>query len=235
MDYIYIIFNFISEITSDGWIALLGIIVGFSGVYKTIKNSEEQFKEDKRISIKPYLDIKLKNSTIDVCSLGFFKINEFKNRVLDDLDDIVIEITNLGQGNCLDCKLIEIRIDGKKVNDEDRYIGNLKVDENMLRQITFNTWYGDVLDQLKTYIGKNLNDCPNEFEDMIYRHFVNEIEMEFEYKDVLENKYRKTIPIDVFIIFIIYLGHSPHFKVENIVFNTVSYEVNGNLITEKSI
>ncbi|MDM8128738.1 hypothetical protein QUV80_09670 [Paraclostridium benzoelyticum] len=80
-----------------------------------------------------------------------------------------------------------------------------------------------------------MEDYPDKFEYCTYKYFLNKIEMQFEYKDVLENKYSKNIVIDVFIIFNIILGESPFFKISNIEFNGVLYNINGNLTTEKLI
>lgn len=248
MDYIfYIIFDyifnfllditpdFISDITPDGWIALFGIIGGFVGVYKTIKNSEKQFKDEKRISIKPYLDIKLKGFCENENSFGIFKIGEFKKSNIYAPGNIGLEFTNLGLGNCLECKLVKVIIDDKNVNDEYGYIGNIKVDEKIIREITFKTWYENDLDKIKKeYIGKNKEDCPKEFGDGTYTRLLKKVELQFEYKDVLDNKYSKNIVIEVFINVNI-LAEKYIWEVSDIKFNDIYFIINGNLTSEELI
>ncbi|WP_343009141.1 hypothetical protein, partial [Blautia obeum] len=141
--------NFICGITEDGWISFIGSILGFIGVIVTIVHTKKQFEKDKRISVKPYLDVKLKHSSESLYSLGLYTITEMANINLYDEDNIGLEITNLGQGNCLNCKLIEVRLNNKKISDECMYIGNMKVDESILRELTFVTWYGDILEEIK--------------------------------------------------------------------------------------
>lgn len=228
--------NFICGITEDGWISFIGSILGFIGVIITIVHTKKQFEKDKRISVKPYLDVKLKYSSESLYSLGIYTINKMANINLYDEDNIGLEITNLGQGNCLNCKLIEVRLNNKKISDECMYIGNMKADESILRGLTFVTWYGDILEEIKKKcMGKPREECTDQSEDDIYRYPVNKIEMKFEYKDVLDNKYSKTIVIDVFIIFKIHTEGSPYFEVKNINFESVTYEINGNMTTEELI
>lgn len=246
MNFIYSIINGISEVSPDGWASFIGSALSFLGVFITIKYtkkqfkdemkmSEEQFKDDKRISVKPYLDIKLKELSNSTNSFDLITINKLKNLNLYEESFIGIELSNLGQGNCLECKLIEIRIGDKKVNDG-LNVGSIVVNESKSREITFIVWYGDILNEIKEkYIGKREEDYPNEFEYNTHKYCLNKIEMQFEYKDVLENKYSKTIVIDIFIFFKIYLGASPYFKISNIEFEGISYEINGNSTTEKLI
>lgn len=229
------------KVTGDGCIALIGIIVGYFGVYKTIKKSEEQFKEeikrsekqfkdDKRISVKPYLDIKLKELLKSTNSFDFISINKLKNLNLYEKSFIGIELSNLGQGNCLDCKLIEIKIDGRKINDG-LNVGSIGVNESILREITFKTYYGDILNEVKEeFIGKNTKD----YEEFTYKYLLKEVELQFEYKDVLDNKYRKTIIIEVFIKFDI-LAEKYIWEISDIKFNDIYFEINGNLTTEELI
>ncbi|GAA0103328.1 hypothetical protein UT300012_40450 [Paraclostridium bifermentans] len=211
--------------------SLLGGILSFAGVWLTIIYTKKQFKDDKRISVKPYLDIKLKNLSNSTNSFDLIAINKLNNLNLYEESFIGIELSNLGQGNCLECKLISIRIDGRKVNNG-LNIGSIGVtDGSILREITFITWYGDILTEInEKQIDKRVKNCPDEFEYCTYKYPLNKIEMEFEYKDVLDNKYSKNIVIDVFIIFNIVLGEKQIFE-----FNSVRYEINENLTIEKLI
>ncbi|MFR3498676.1 MAG: hypothetical protein ACLTT7_06600, partial [Paraclostridium bifermentans] len=124
----------------------------------------------------------------------------------------------------------------KKINDVLRYIVNIKTDKNILTEITFKTYPRDIIQDIETkYTGKKIENCPDEFMSGTYKYFFKKFKMQFEYKDVLDNKYSKNIVIDVFIIFNIVLGGLPFCKVSNVEFNDVHYEINGNLTTEKLI
>lgn len=246
MDFIYSIINGISEVSPDGWASFIGSVLSFLGVFITIrytkkqfkdemKMSQEQFKDDKRISVKPYLDIKLKWTSKGLSSFGIFQIGEFKNLNLHKDSNIGLEFTNLGQGNCLECRLVKVIIDGKNVNDEYGDIGNLRVDEKISREITFITWYENTLEEIKSeYIDKKLDDCPSEFKQFRFKHLLKEVEMQFEYKDVLENKYRKNIVLEIFIEFAI-LAEKPRWEIKDIKFYDVYFKINGNLTTENLI
>lgn len=226
--------NFIYSIEADGWISLLGSVLSFVGIFITIDYTKKQFKEDKRISIKPYLDITLKCPK-NIGIIETITINKLEKLNLYDERNIGIEITNLGQGTCLECKVIEIRLNGKKNNDESIYIGNIKTDENILRDITCITWYGDILEKIKNkYIGKNIEGGYDEFKSRMSRDTLNVIELQFEYKDVFDNKYNKTIAIETFIVFNP-LQENDIYQVSDIEFYDVFFEVNEKLTNEKLI
>lgn len=227
--------------------SLLGGVLSFLGVFITIrytkkqfkeeiKMSEEQFKEDKRISIKPYLDIRLKEYNNEgIAHLGIFTINDFKNLNLYKQSNIGVEITNLGQGNCLECKLVGVKINDKKIDDEIVYISNLKISESILVKITFMQWYGDILEEIREKsIGKNIGNSYENFKKSICSDTLNVIELQFEYKDVLENKYNKNIVIETYIDFNI-LNEKYIWEVSDIEFHDICYEINGNLTTEELI
>ncbi|WP_270670461.1 hypothetical protein [Paraclostridium bifermentans] len=250
MNFIYSIINEISKVSLNEWVTFIGSALGFLAVIipiiytnkksskEEIKMSEEQIKYNKRISVKPYLDIKLNQIKKSTFSFGFYSINKLNgvnSTNAYECEDIGIEINNLGQGNFLDCKLVKIIIDDKIVNDEYGYIGNLKVDENALSEITFKIYYGDMLNEVKEeFIGKNIKDCPKEFEEFAYNHLLKEVELQFEYKDVLDNKYRKNIVIEIFIKFDI-LAEKYIWEISDIKFNDVNLKINGNLTTENLI
>lgn len=210
--------------------SLLGGILSFAGVWLTIIYTRKQFKDDKRISVKPYLDIKLKNLSNSTDSFAFIAINKLKNLNLYEESFIGIELSNLGQGNCLECKLIAIRIDGRKVNNGVN-VGSVRAtDDSISRKITFKTYYGDILNEVKEkFIEKNIKD----YEDT-YNSLLKEVELQFEYKDVLDNKYRKTIVIEVFIKFDI-LAEKYVWEISDIKFKDVYFKINENLTTENLI
>ncbi|EJT5934039.1 hypothetical protein N2W41_001766 [Clostridium perfringens] len=224
--------NSIYSVTADGWISLIGSIISFVGIFITIKFTKKQFEKDKRITIKPYLDIRFKILTEATSSLGFVNINKLKNINLYEVDDIGIEIGNLGQGNCLKCNLVGIKLNGKYIDNDLKYIGNIKVDESKVFEITFRTLYGDILEEFREkYIGSNIGDNYELFKENICRKTLNIIELQFEYKDVLDNKYSKSIVIETFIIFDFLTSKNP-FEVGEIMFRYVHYEINDKLTNE---
>lgn len=224
--------NSIYSVTADGWISLIGSILSFGGIFITIRFTKKQFEKDKRITVKPYLDVKLKYLTEHIGSRAFITINKLKNINLYEIDEIGIEIANLGLGNCLKCSLVEIRLNGNIIEEDSIYIGNLKVDENKIFEITLRTIYGDILEEIKEkYIGKNIEGSYEAFNDKINRETLNKIELQLEYKDVLDNRYSKNIVIETFILFNI-LTEKYCFQVSNIEFKGTFYEINENLTSE---
>lgn len=222
----------IYSITADGWIALSGSILSFGGIFITIMFTKKQFEKDKRITVKPYLDVKLKCLTEHIGSRAVISINKLKNINLYEKDQIGIEIVNLGLGNCLKCNLVEIKLNGNIVEKDSIYIGNLKVDENKIFEITLKTVYGDILNEIKEkYIGKNIEGSYEAFNDKINRETLNKIELQFEYKDVLDNKYNKNIVIETFIVFSI-LTEKYIFQVSDIEYRYIFYEINEKLTSE---
>lgn len=224
--------NSIYSVTADGWIALIGSILSFWGIFITIIFTKNQFEKDKRINVKPYLDIRLAHVKENTSSFGIFTINTLKNMNLYEVDKIGIELMNLGLGNCLKCKLLEIKLNGCVVDDEIKYIGNLRVDENKIYEITFRTVYGDILEELKKkYVGNNIGSEFKEFNDNVNKETLNRIELKFEYKDILDNTYNKSVVIETFIEFNI-LTEKHWFEVSNIEFNNTFYEINEGLTSE---
>lgn len=219
---------FYKDISQDGWLTVLSALLGFSTIFISIKFSREQFKEDKRISIKPYLDVGLKSmgekeviNSIGMVDINYdnMKVNKYEQR------DINLKISNLGLGNCLRCEVIDIKRNGKKLKDYDiGYIGNIKVDEGKNNKFTILYWYGDILDKLRgEYIGKEFSSS-KEINERLRKEFLNTLEFVLRYRDVLGNIYDKTIVIDIFID--IQIKENELFNIEDIMFNNIMIEHN---------
>lgn len=233
--------DFIYSITPDGWISFIGSILGFIGVIITIRYTKKQFEIDKRISIKPYLNMELSSDYRHSGGhLGIFEINRLKNSKLYEDTTLVMNFQNLGQGNCLECELVKIMVDNKNIDDECSeyeygYMGSIKVDSNKIMEIIFTIFYEDILDSLKKkYVGKNINDCPKISSNFKYLHPFKNIELQFEYKDILDNKYRKKIVMETSLIFNIY-NEKYIWEISDIKFNDILYQLNDNLTTEKLV
>jgi len=219
---------FYKNTTADGWLSFLGSLFGFVIIFITIQHERKQFNEDKRMNIKPYLDITfegVKESEWNN-SLGLIPINDTKMNInIYNEDERSVVITNLGLGHCLECMLIDMKLNGKNfniLNEEPIYIGKLKIDSTKKYKLKFKVWYGDIQERLrKQYKGTHIRDN-KKIKEEIYNETLNTLELLLEYKDILGNKYNKTIVLNISIDF--ELEYDSMFKVKDILFKFVKIE-----------
>ncbi|MGL4572006.1 MAG: hypothetical protein ACRCVJ_13180 [Clostridium sp.] len=221
--------SILRSVTSDGWVSLIGSALSFLGIFITINYTRKQFKEDKRIDVKPFLNIKLKSLENDICSLGFFKINS-SNINKPSKEKVGVEFDNLGLGHCLKCKLVEVKLNNKNIQQEVCFIGNIKKSESITKGISLYVYYGDILEGFKNkYYGKKMLDYDDGFgnlENKIREYTKSRLELIIEYYDVLGNKYKKSWYLDVFIVFNIKTNEI--FLIEDFEFERVEYEIEEN-------
>lgn len=216
---------FYKNTSSDGWLSFLGALSGFAVIYITIKHEKKQFNEDKRISVKPYLNIILEGtksterySNIGVISINYnnMNINLYENKVIN------LVITNLGLGHCLRCEVIEIKLNGIKLNEDASYIGNIGVNESRKGELMIVFWFGDILENLKSkYIDKQLGS-PEKCKEKINKSSLNTVELIMKYKDILGNEYKKNIVLNVNADF--KLEFDEQFRIKNISYNYLNIE-----------
>ncbi|MCR6515305.1 hypothetical protein M4I33_10540 [Clostridium sp. LY3-2] len=224
------IIDWVNHTTPDGWLSLWGSILGFVGIIWTIKHTKKQFNKEKKINVKPFLNVDLINHKENGRSLGLIEINQFKNRNMYEDTKIGLEISNLGLGNCLGCKLIEINKQGRSINEDNIFIGNIKKDSSVVHNIKFIIWYGDILDNYKKkYVGGKIKDFSESYrtlEEEINKSEINRIEIVFLYKDVLDTVYKKSVYLDIGVIFNI-KTNDIHY-IEDIEFSRIYYRIKEN-------
>lgn len=216
---------FYRSTSPDGWLSFLMGLLGFISIFISIQFSKEQFMEDKRIGIKPYLDITLESpgtkrcSSIGIISINYdnMNINLYENKIVN------LVITNLGLGNCLRCEVIEIKLNGIKLNEDVSYIGNIRVNDSIKSELMIVFWFGDILENLKRkYIDKQLAGSPENFKEKINKSSLNTVELIMKYKDILGNEYKKNIVLNVNADF--ELEFDEQFRIKNIRYNYLNIE-----------
>ena len=117
------ILHFLNLLEVDHLITLLSSLIGLVGVYLTIQFTRNQFNEDKRIGIKPHLNLIVKNTH---CS-GKYIIQKdiadefsdydvysvYRERIIENYKDISylfieLSIENIGLGHALNFKIVDI-------------------------------------------------------------------------------------------------------------------------------
>lgn len=214
---------FYKNTSADGWLSFLGSSFGFIIIVITIKHERKQFNEDKRVNIKPYLEITLegvKESEWN-SSFGSILINDTQmNRNIYKDHKINVVMTNLGLGHCLGCMLIKMKLNSNMLNKETIYIGNIKIDSTKKYKLEFRVWYGDIQEKLKKQYIDKYTQYDKQIEDEIYKETLNTLELLLEYKDTLGNKYNKTIVLNISINF--GLVYDDTYKVKGVDFNFVN-------------
>ncbi len=173
---------------------------------ENVKLLKEQFYEDKRINVKPFLDINI-SSICDATKEGYYDLNKdyaFKksnnNNIIFANDELMLNIKNVGIGPAINIKFIKIKFD-EKIN----IVNNIKDNINNINLEKFNINLGALhINEskfLKTYfnlIDANLNkryfDSQNEISELVKLadHY---IEFTIEFNDILENLYEKKVVI----------------------------------------
>lgn len=125
------LFSFINNEEYSNSITILSALIGLVGTWLTIKYTYNQFKKDKMISVKPYLNISVKDQKYfdskekAICKKieAVFASSE-SNEILILKDNIEIEslirmclcIENIGLGHAVDFKILKITRNNKEVN-----------------------------------------------------------------------------------------------------------------------
>lgn len=216
--------SFYRSTSPDGWLSFLMGLLGFISIFISIQFNKEQFREDKRIGIKPYLDITLENvGTVRYSSIGIIPIN-YDNMNINLYENKIVNlvITNLGLGNCLRCEVIEIKLNGIKLNEDASYIGNIRVNESRKSELIIAFWFGDILENLKSkYVDKQLRS-PEKCKEKINKLTLNTVELIMKYKDILGNEYKKSIVLIVNVDFNIEFDEQS--RIKNISYNYLNIE-----------
>lgn len=167
---------------------------------ENVKLLKEQFYEDKRIGVKPFLDINISNisNATKGNSLYLNKYNSIirKNITFIDCknDQLIIEFNNIGLGPAINIKLIEVNVDNEKIDIKfDNFrknIGSININENKFLIINFNT----VLDENK--LAKENFESREDLKSKLKILDFN-IKFKFRFCDILENEYDKIFKIKI--------------------------------------
>lgn len=182
--FLHNLFSFINNEEYSNSITILCALIGLVGTWLTIKYTYNQFKKDKMISVKPYLNISVKNqkyfdSKEKAIKEAIYRKRESvdpsseSNEILILKDNIGIEslirmclcIENIGLGHAVDFKILKITRNSKEINCK-----------NSLSKIKINNLQTEKRIDLKIYI---------EFKD-----FSKDIEL-------IEEKYANLNPAEV--------------------------------------
>ncbi|MDM0609233.1 hypothetical protein QTH02_14040 [Clostridium perfringens] len=167
---------------------------------ENVKLLKEQFYEDKRIGVKPFLDINISNisNATKGNSLYLNKYNSIirKNITFIDCknDQLIIEFNNIGLGPAINIKLIGVNVDNEKIDIKfDNFrknIGSININENKFLIINFNT----VLDENK--LSKENFESREDLKSKLKILDFN-IKFKFRFCDILENEYDKIFKIKI--------------------------------------
>ncbi|WP_346935317.1 hypothetical protein [Clostridium sp.] len=192
---------FYKNVSPDGWLGFITALLGFSGIFITIRHTNKQFNEDKRISVKPYLDLsiskvirpKLGNDLYTAKDYSFsysgnIWINADSGLGCYDLQ-CRLDIKNLGMGNALDCRILSVRPTSPFDIEDNRVLG--VIEPNKSGEISINIKYYDDDSKNKVLtVYKEFNKSEQIYE-YINNQTTRDIILLIEYKDILNNCYKK--------------------------------------------
>lgn len=154
---------------------------------------EEQFSHDKRLTIKPYLDLSWDyTNRNDIISIN----NNDPLQVIKNAVDFVpfqrvIEINNLGLGPAIDVKITKMVLNNIDITlDEDaRWFNSININDKKFFGIDI------AILTLNPIENSELYGTKNELEKRY--NLLNELYFRIEYGDILDNKYTKDICLTI--------------------------------------
>lgn len=203
-----IISKALDGLTWDGILTLFTSLIAIFISVRAIKQAEYQFKESKRLDIKPYFNCKVE--PLDFSSFKNFEElnndlhnlkwnqyfistrNTFNEGHSEDFKTKLI-LNNIGLGHAIDCKIMSITgmIEEKAY---EYHIGEIQTNDSI--QIGLNFKYF-IEEKIKKIVGRSF-DSIEEFEifnESIKQETTEKIYINLKYIDLLENEYKKTICI----------------------------------------
>ena len=219
--------QFIKFIGLDNWITILCSFMGLLGVYLTIQFTRNQFREEKRIGIKPHLDLKLKDKlclgadlTLDKNVNEKFCNNEetyYVDKIMKDGDILVsffyieLDLENIGLGHALNCEIVDIY--GEDL--ESKIKENLKTLKKESKSKMWLIVYKYITQEDINLIDKVKNDFSQEekilmkmltfkandkptIKDKLKTNSAENIYIHIEYNDLLGNKYKKIFCLELY-------------------------------------
>lgn len=219
--------QFVYFIGLDNWITILCSFIGLLGVYLTIQFTRNQFREDKRIGIKPHLDLKLKDKiclgldlTVDKNVNEKFCNNEetyFVDKKNMDGDIVVsffyieLDLENIGLGHALNYKIVDIY--GENLESEIKE--NLKTIKKESKSKIWLIVYKYITQEDINLLDKVKNDYSQvdkillskltfkahenpTIQDKLKTNSEENIYIDIEYNDLLGNKYKKIFCLELY-------------------------------------
>lgn len=213
-----------NELKAEDWLSFLGsyggALIGFLGIILTILYTKISLKEEKRLEVKPYIYFKeiqyseeydieyikgntltyLWNDTVNIYYPGETHIKGEKS--------FYFKLDNIGLGHMVDCELLGITSpeDGYYYLGIKEYIGTIRKGESIEKfklGVSYHISDKEVLNLNKTYsLGIDAASDSESFTDaneFIRKNTLKEIVIEFEYKDILSNKYKKAICLNFYL------------------------------------
>lgn len=213
--------------------AIVGALIGLLGIFWTIQYTRKQFKIDKRMEIKPYLDLSIDEISFrssESYTTGF-AINEWKDeeiyllKIMSDLPSgvdkgivrVKFNLENIGLGNAIHLKLIDIISDGRKLE-------NCKDNVNIIKKDSGLTIFMEIEKAIEEKVAKEkvvelkeiikTDGKPHDesfkidtkkypygkfIDDEISKISEEKIYIAFEYEDMLNNKYKKTFCLQLYL------------------------------------
>lgn len=195
---------FYKNTSADGWLSFLGALLGFAIIFITIKHEKKQFNEDKRISVKPYLNMtniaEITQENLLPHNVIFINGDGFNKEGLKRFDlKIKIEFENIGVGNALDCRILAITSTYKpcKVIGENIVLGVISTNKN--KEIHLKIIYYDDEDIENKIHSKESSNITQEIHEYIRKETSREIKILLEYKDILNNWYEKEFILECWL------------------------------------
>lgn len=195
---------FYKNTSPDGWLGVIAALLGFSGIFITIRHTDKQFREDKRISVKPYLNMtnicEITSDSLNPHNIIFINGDGFNRNCLKRFNlKIKLEFENLGIGNALDCRILSITSTSKiyKLVGEDIVFGAISSNKN--KDIRLEIEYyddGHIENKIYNYKASNITQ---EIHEYIRKETSRDIEILVEYKDILNNWYEKKFVLECFL------------------------------------
>lgn len=219
MDINIILENLFKGITTDGVINLIVGMITFLFSLWTILTTKKHFREEKRISSKPYFNSKARLLNFDELAvynmsndykdnfeniklhhiLNNKKLN--KNGYRKESYKFYLELSNIGLGNAINCKITEI-IGNIAIYRNPYFLGAIQKNESKSIGINFAYYMPKTYEEkLGGNFSKENSYLSNALNSKLKEKTSQYVYIDLEYNDVFDNTYKKTICILFFISF----------------------------------
>lgn len=195
---------FYKNTSPDGWLGVIAALLGFLGIFITIKHTDKQFSEDKRISVKPYLNMtnicEITSDNLNPHNIIFINGDGFNRNGLKCFNlKIKLEFENLGIGNALDCRILSITSTPNlyELVGEDIVFGAISSNKNKDIRLGIKYYDEHIENKIYNYKGSNITQ---EIHGYIRKETSRDIEILVEYKDILDNWYEKKFVLECFLV-----------------------------------